>query len=442
MRNKTFTDYIEFLKYAEQHQDNLTNIKFYDGRLYSFNTPSVRCKFICETSAITPNNFVKMLGFPNYNAFTYKCFDHLKDFTEYKEDINKWYAGYYGGLIGINWDKINDYVGDGLVNTFYDYDLNKAYLHALTGWLPTKFIKTMHYIEYIQINEIDRQNYCFFIELEWDKKDGAFLSCLGDIKQIYQSFDFINSKQNKNMIVSELRFELIKQIYFYSFKIKKVYMFEKRRFMFFRNILNAYCEQKENYGEDFKRNALRLYGTFGQIYKKKVKKLHFEKSIIRAEYEVEENLKASPQVAMWVADSVALKLFTIISQNLDSVISWNTDGLTTTKPIKRLQLGTQPGKWKLNKIIGTPFLLDEVGQRVFYKDVKRNKIFGADTIIERNGYFDFCQEFKFSNTKKGYVKKTIKTKILPTLKFDRNRTLRNLILINELKEVQKDYERF
>lgn len=244
------------------------------------------------------------------------------------------------------------------------------------------------------------------------------------------------------MIVSALRLDLIKQIYFYDFKIVKVYQFETKRFMFYKNILNAYCEKKNELGDDFKRNALRLYGTLGQIYKKEVKKLNFEKSgLITAEYDTIINEKASPQVAMWVADSVAYKLFDIISHNLDKVISWNTDGFTSTQPIK-VRLGTQGGKWKLNKIVGTPFLFDDNSCRVFYKDVNTNKIFGGDTIVDKSGYFEFYQEFKYSNLKEGYQTKKVKTKILPNIKFNRLKTFRNIVLIERLKELRKEYEQF
>ena len=442
MRKKEFTNYIEFLKFAQEKQKELKNIKFYDGRLYSFNTATTRCKYLCNVSAVTPNDFVRQLGFNNYNGFVYKCFSHLREFAPTDEEVLKWYSGYFGGLIGINWDTINDYVGDGEVNTFYDYDINKAYLHALTGWLPTKFIKTLTYFDYIHIDDIDKQNYCFFFEIKWNKYEGKFLNAIGKIKSLYQSFDFINSKQNTTMIVSALRLDLIKQIYFYDFKIVKVYQFETKRFMFYKNILNAYCEKKNELGDDFKRNALRLYGTLGQIYKKEVKKLNFEKSgLITAEYDTIINEKASPQVAMWVADSVAYKLFDIISHNLDKVISWNTDGFTSTQPIK-VRLGTQGGKWKLNKIVGTPFLFDDNSCRVFYKDVNTNKIFGGDTIVDKSGYFEFYQEFKYSNLKEGYQTKKVKTKILPNIKFNRLKTFRNIVLIERLKELRKEYEQF
>ena len=217
----------------------------------------------------SPNKFVSLLGFENYSAFVNKKFSKLKEFAKAPGEVQKWYNGYFGGIVGVNRHIINDYVGNGEVFEFYDYDINKAYLYQLTQFLPTKFINEMSVEDFDKLNDVDKIGFAYFFEIEVSVVKSQFLKAIGKIKEIYKSFDFLNSKQGEKMIVSEKRLSLINQIYFKDYKIKKVFVFEMGKYKFYENILNKYCEVKDNYGQEFKKNALRLYGTFGQIYKYK-----------------------------------------------------------------------------------------------------------------------------------------------------------------------------
>ena len=443
MQKKEFVDYKEFLQFAFKNKDKITKFKYYGGRLYSFRTPTHNCKFLIDNGVITPNKFVSLLGFENYNAFVNKKFSKLKEFAKTKTDAKKWYYGYFGGLVGVNRHIINNYVGNGEVFDFYDYDINKAYLHQLTQFLPTKFVKTISVAEFEKLQEVDKIPYIYFFELELKSTKSEYLKVIGKIKEIYKSFDFLNSKQGETIIVSEIRLSLINQIYFKDYAIKKVFVFERGRFRFYENILNRYLEVKENYGEEFKQNALRLYGTLGQINKSDAYKIRFDTNgDLIVNYKQDINFNCSPQVAMWVADSVAERLFNIIQANYNYIISWNTDGLTSIKPLG-LQISKKAGKWKCKKITAIPFLFNDTGARLFYKDIVTNEIYGANNVYEENGkLFEFVK-FSYSNINKGYVEKTRLFEIDKTIIFNEMKTFRNQILKEKfIKEISREYERF
>ena len=443
MKKKTFVDYKEFLKVAFENKEKITDFKYFDNRLFSFKTGNLNCKYLFDNGVLTPNKFVSLLGFENYSAFINKKFSKLKEFAPTQHEAVKWYNGYFGGIVGVNRHIINDYVGAGEVFEFYDYDINKAYLYQLTQFLPTKFVTEMSVEDFNQLNDVDKIGFAYFFEIEVSTVKSQFLKAIGKIKEIYKSFDFLNSKQGEKMIVSEKRLSLINQIYFKDYEIKKVFVFETGKYKFYENILNKYCEVKDSYGPEFKKNALRLYGTFGQIYKYKPNKLTFDKDgNLLVNHKKEINFKSSPQVAMWVADCVATLLFDLISSNMDKIICWNTDGVTSTKPLN-LQISKKPGKWKLHKITATPFLFNETGARLFFKDVKNNEIYGANNVVEENGKFYEVIELTHSNLHKGFVKEVYKSEIKKTIVFDEMKTFRNLILKdNFIKKISREYLKF
>ena len=443
MVKKEFVDYKEFLQFAYKNKNKIISFKYYDNHLYSFKTNNLNCKFLYNNGVLTPNKFVSLLGFENYNAFIHKKFSKLKEYAKTKQDAQKWYNGYFGGLVGINKDIVNNYIGFGEVNDFYDYDINKAYLYQLTQFIPTKFISEMTVEDFNKLTEMEKMPYFYFFEIELKTIQGKFLKAIGHIKSVYRSFDFLNTKQNEKMVVSEKRLNLINQIYFNDYVIKKVYVFAKGKYKFYENILNRYCELKNNYGAEFKKNALRLYGTLGQINKTIPTKFDFDADgNLMVFYKHELNFDAMPQVSMWVADSVALMLFDIISNHLDSVICWNTDGLTSLKPLG-LQVSKQCGRWKLKKIKAIPFLFNETGARLFFKDIETNEIYGANNIVEQDNKFFEMVEISKSNLNNGFVIEKRLYEIKKDLIFDNNKTFRNQIIRENFREeIIREYEKF
>ena len=442
MKRKIFIDYKEFLQEANKNIGNIKSFKYYDNRLFSFMTPTYSCKYLYDNGVMTPNKFVKNLGFENYNAFISKRFSKLKDFANSERQAQKWYSGFFGGLVGINRHIINDYVGNGEVNTFYDYDINSAYLHTLTGWLPTYYIKSISYLDFQSLTEIDKIPYIYFFELKLKVFKSQFLKAVGTIKEIYKSFDFLNAKQGENVIVSEKRLNLINQIYFKDYEVKNVFVFERGKFKFYQNILHEYLKVKDSQSKIFKQNALRLYGTFGQIWKYENKDFKFDtQGDLIVNYKREVNFNSSPQVAMWVADTVAEKLFNLISLNYKDVICWNTDGLTTLKPLN-LQISKEAGKWKMKKFDGIPFLQNSTGARLFFKDLTYNDFVGANNIVEKDNKLYEEIEFNYSNLNKGFVNRIKLFEIKKDLKFDELNSFRNQILKEKFKQISREYEEF
>ena len=444
MKTEKYYNYIEFLQKAKEFEKEAKDIHFYDNILFSFKVKSgQRYKYIYNNEVIQPNKFVSMLGFNGYNAFIKKRFSKLKDFSTEKE-VNYWYGGYFGGLIGVNHNIVNDYIGTGEISTFYDYDINSAYLHTLTGFLPTKFVKKMKLNEFSSLNEMDKIPYFYFFKIELQEFTGKYLKIFGRLKQSYSMFDFLNVKQEKNIIVSEKRFSLINQIYMRGVcEIKEVYVFEKEKFAFYKNIVNEYLSKKNDLGKVFKKNALRLYGSLGQIYRYEATKMFFDKKDILQVYKKKLiNFECSPQIAMWVADSVAETLFNLISQNLKSVICFNTDGMTSICPLK-LRISKRAGEWKFKKIKGVAFLLNSTGKRLFFKDVENNEIVGGNNIYENDGKFYENFTFTFSKYRKGLVKEDILTEIERLNKFDINNTFRSQVYKDILiHKILREEEKF
>ena len=434
MKKKEIVDYKEFLQLAKKNENHITTFKYFNGRLLEFKTGNFSYKYICETSVLTPNKFVEFLGFKNYSYFIHSKFSKLQDFAPTEEEVLKWWGGYFGGLINVNEEKINDYVGTGEVFKFYDYDINQAYLKELTNFLPTKFVTTISIEDFEDMKEVDKIPYFFFFEIELKEMKTEYFKLFGRIRKSCESFDFLNSKQQKNIIVSEKRLNLISQIYFKDFEIKKVFVFERHKYKFYENIVTEYLKIKNNYGKEFKENALRLYGTLGQIFKWKPTEIHFAKNgdlLCNSEKEI--NWKASPQIAMWVADCVAEKLFHIIFTNKDKIISWNTDGLVSTEKLN-LRISKKLGDWKYKEINGTAFLFNENGARVFFKTTS-GELLCTDSVVEKKNEFYLENIFHYSNLNKGYVEKKKLTKINKNNIFKSKETYRSLFLREKLKEI-------
>lgn len=419
MKKKTYTNYIDFIKKAQERQAIITSFNYYDGKLTKFKAGSMVYEYIDNSTQIyTPSKFVKLCGFNFYDAFLTKHFTKLRNLLQDKEDVQKWYGGYYGGFIGVNSDIINNYLCTGEPIDIYDYDINKAYLHALTGWLPTRLTKVMTYAEYENISNYDKVIYFYFFEItlkEYEFNNG-FLKCFGNLRGTYKDFDFLTTKQYKNIIVSEKRLSLINQIYFKDYTINKVYQFERGKYRLYEKILEEYQNIKDFYPETLKKDALRLYGTLGQIYKKKYDKLWFEDGILHVTSHKEVNYNCSPQVAMWVADSVAEKLFNVVNDNKYKVLSWNTDGVTAIAPLP-LQVSKNAGKWKLNHFRGLPFLLSSNTPRVFYENIDTGEFIGAKTIKKKGDMFENCIEMRYTHIDRGYCTFEYKIEFSPYQKY-------------------------
>lgn len=430
------------MQIANKKHDSIKQFKYLDGRLLSFSTSNDRYRFLYKSSVLTPNKFVNLLGFGGYSAFLNSRFSKLRDY-ETRERMPLWYNGYFGGLVGLNKDIVNDYVSTGEVLDIYDYDINQAYLYELTQYLPTKFLREMSPKEFEELAEIDKIPHIYFFEIVLKSEKINYFKCIGRIRSRYSSLDFINSKQHEHMIVSEKRLSLINQIYFKDYEVKKVYEFERKKFNFYEKILFEYLQRKNSYGPEFKIDALRLYGTLGQIYKYKEKDFRFEDNgdlIVSRETFLNEF--ARPHVAMWVADSVATKLFDIISLNYDKILSWNTDGVTSLGKLP-LQVSIQSGKWKLNHFRGLPFLLNASGARLFYKNIETGEIVGAKHILEKNGVFYEKIEYSYSNLKRGFVKVVRKYKLNKFMQFEQKNTFRNMFLREKfIHGISREYQKF
>ena len=298
--------------------------------------------------------------------------------------------------------------------------------------------------EYNQLNELDKMPYIYFfdISLKSYKTYIQKFKLIGDIKGVYNCFDFLNSKNISDIIVSEARLSLINQVYFNNYNINKVYVFEQHKSRFFETILQRYMDLKSTRDKNFKKNALKLYGSFGKIYNKKDKDIFFENGILKSTQEVTVNYNSSPQIAMYIADTVALRLFEIISANLDKIIAWNTDGCTAVAPVK-VRIGRQPGYFKLKKIKGCAFLTSQDGARIFIKDILDNKIYLSDSIIEKNNKFYQQTSFRYSSIKKGYTEATTRIEIKKTYKYDYSKSYRAIAKQEIFKrEVLREYEKF
>lgn len=458
VHKKVFVDYKQFLFFAMKHIDELKNIEIVDNMLLKYCTKSYRCSYPFDTGNMTPSAFCRELGIQKYSSFVFCFFSKLKDFAENDYDVSLWKNGFFGGLIGLNYRIANKYLGTGEINEFYDYDINSAYLTALTDFLPSKFVKKISYEEYSKLKEIDKIPYYYFFDVTLPYWQGDYNKLIMEIRPRYKYFDFLQSKQSEHMIISEKRLNLIKQIYFAKDIVYgDVYIFERHKASIYTRILAEYLKQKGTKPKAFKKNALKLYGCLGKIYNKKISKIDFtylynEETYYYGEdnynnvyiprlieecgwdidyelsysYERSINWTCSPQVSMWVADSIAEKLFNIIDTNYDSIISWNTDGLTSIKPLN-LKIGKRGGQWKTKKIVGMPLLQTESSTHVFYYDYLTSSFIGADSMIMENGNIYQIVNTHKSSIKYGYETIENRYTISPKTAFNPQQTFRYLL---------------
>lgn len=439
MHTKKFTDYKEFLKFASEHIKEIKDPKVLQNRLLRFKYKSYNCSCDFESDVLTPNKFCKEIGIDNFYAFRRFNISTIKEFCESETDVRKWFGGYFGGLVGCNTKIVNDYVGTGEVHNIFDYDINNAYMKALTEFLPTKFVQTLEYYEYLKLNEFDKIPFIYFYEIKLSKYGGKYFDLFGKIKSSCMDFDFLNSKTNsQTIIVSEYRLRLIQQIYFKDYEIKKVYVFEKHKHFKFQDILKGYEKLKKD-NPQIKQSGLALIGCFGKIWNTETTDISFKRNILQHNTRKTINWNASPQIAMFVADIVALRLFEIVQANKEFVLSWNTDGLTALKKLP-LQISKKSGFWKCKNINALCFLESENGQRVFYKDIETNKVLNYSSINEINNEFWQILQLKQSSLKRGYFTKILKIQIKKTNKYDISQTFRNLLLREKFQEnVLREY---
>ena len=436
MKAKSFTSYKEFIKYMVDNLASVSGVKELEGRIYKYHTKSYSCSYPLESESLTPNKFCESLGISNYQAFKHFKLDTLRRLPNYEPSL--WKYGYFGGLVGLNSELVNKYVGTGEITNFYDYDINSAYLTALTDYLPTRFKRTLTPFEFAKLSEFDKVENMYFFKIEIPQERVFFFNILGDIRPNMVDFDFLATKPNATMIVSELRLSLINQVYKPNYKILEVYEFEKHKHYMYKNILDRYIALKGSKGKEFKRDALKLYGSLGQIYRRKIKSLIIDGDLIRYRTEEEVNLDSSPQVAMWVADSVAVRLFEIIQSNKDKILSWNTDGFTAIAPIKGIKHTTKPGGWKVRKITGTAHITSEDASRVLYHDIHSNEWIGSNTIEEHKGKLCEYADIGYTSIKRGYVIKRRYVALNLSQQYDPSSTYRALWL-KEYYRKEKEY---
>lgn len=169
-----------------------------------------------------------------------------------------------------------------------------------------------------------------------------------------------------------------------------------------------------------------LYGSLGQIYNKKNTSLRWEGNRLYINSARTINYNSKPYIAMYVADTVALKLFEIITTNYDSIVSWNTDGLVSTKPLP-LPISSRAGLWKCKAFSGIPILLDTVGKMVVYVDTSGN-FYGAKNVYKNGEKIYMFTNIQYTHLKKGYVQKIYKIKLDPQLQYDKYGKLRVQLL--------------
>lgn len=427
MQKKVFDNYLEFIEYSKKYEKDITNIKYREGRLLEYNTKSYKCICPFSSSTLPPNAFVRELGIQNYSTFLHFNFTKLKEMTSSDREVERWKSGYFGGLIGINSKIINNYVGTGEYNTFYDYDINSAYMYQLTRPIPYNLSKVMLPPEYDALQGIDKYGKIYFFEIKIERVvEGEYYKALGIIKDIYSDFDFLEPKTNNIMVVSEVRLELINRVYHKScYKILRVFEFDAKKFSIYQKILDNYMELKKD-NSIIKKNGLMLYGSLGQIYNKKNTSLRWEGNRLYINSARTINYNSKPYIAMYVADTVALKLFEIITTNYDSIVSWNTDGLVSTKPLP-LPISSRAGLWKCKAFSGIPILLDTVGKMVVYVDTSGN-FYGAKNVYKNGEKIYMFTNIQYTHLKKGYVQKIYKIKLDPQLQYDKYGKLRVQLL--------------
>lgn len=357
-----------------------------------------------------------------------KLFDFLP-YSEFKKVSKQrfWHRddllrnGYFSGLIGTNYDGILHYQANKQLYDLYDVDFNKAYPYCLK--IPLPFGRFYDEAEWNEL-EVGFDSYVKFYQIK--------IKCIVNPFEIfvppppyieYRDFDFLMQKNNSNMIVSEQRLSLIRQIYGNdTFIIKKTYYCPCKVYTSLAKfaddmdllISNAKTDEDILLCTQLKIALNSLIGNFGRRDEaREIKKLSLidsgvVKDVISITWK-EPTYKEQPNylpLAMVVNDITARRLVDLMLDENVVRICYNCDGgIVALKKGKKVITSNRIGRLKAKKLASAEFYSTSLlYNRPLVFDRITNKTYNTKSIEYNKSKDCFVYtEMMNLNTRKGFI---------------------------------------
>lgn len=425
---KTAAVYLDEKSFFNQLADNVGKIKSVDEKtkknIYAISDIKLHCEKIYKYT-------LDGQKYKTDKSDTKKLFDFMPYADFRKVTRQRFWGndgmlrnGYFSGLIGTNNDAIIKYKANSDEYDLFDVDFNAAYPYCFKMPLPTDRFYTLQEWETVKDKFTASMKF-------YQIKVKTILNPFGIFVPPppyaeYRDFDFLMQKSNSNMIVSQQRLSLIRQVYGNAaFIIKREYICPIKVYLKLADLAERlYTDEKKakadgDYiladGLKIARNS--LVGNFGKRDEcREIKCLRLIdsdpiKDVITVQW-TDPKYKQQPNylpLAMVINDITARRLFDIMTDENALRLCYNTDGgIVALRKGCRIVTSDKIGRLKAKQIFkpifmyttllyNRPLIYDTVTKKTYNTksidyDEQRDRFIYSETIHlnTRNGFI--CYE--------------------------------------------------
>lgn len=399
----------DFFNLLADNIDCVTNVKLHCEKIYKFTLNGTKYK--------TDKTDTKKL----FDIMEYKDFLKVTRQRFWGNDTTL-RNGYFGGLVGTYNHGITEYQRHSEKYDLYDVDFNAAYPYCFKMPLPCDRFYTLE--------EWEKVKHDFIVSMKFYE---IKIKCIKNPFRIfvppppfveYSDFDFLLQKTSAQMVVSEQRLSLIRQIYGNdAFVIKKTYICPVKVYLkladfvqqIYDAILQAKADNNEVVANQLKIVRNSLIGQFGrrdearEIKRLKLVDNGFLKDVIAIEW-TQPTYKQQPNylpLAMVINDITARRLFNMLTDPAALRLCYNTDGgIVALRKGCRVVTSNKIGRLKAKRIYAPQFFYTTMlYNRPLIYDSFTRQCYNTKSII----YEEDKQQFKYSetlrlNTRDGFIK--------------------------------------
>lgn len=405
------TEELDEKQFYNQLADNIkdvTDIKLHCDKIYKYTLNGQRYK--------TVKSDTKKL----FDFMPYKDFIKVTRQRFWNKD-NMLRNGYFSGMIGTNNDAIRAYLASPKEYELYDVDFNAAYPYCFKMPLPTDKFYTLPEWETVKDNFAASMR---FYRIKIKTIVNPFKVFIPPAPYVeYKDFDFLMQKTNSNMIVSEQRLSLIKQVYGSdAFIIKCEYVCPVKVYLkladfsqqLYDDIQKAKADGNETLAAELKIALNSLVGNFGKRDESRtIKGLRLvDSGVIKnviavqwtdAEYKQQQNYLP---LSMVINDITARRLFDMMTDKNALRLCYNTDGgIVALRKGCRIVTSDRIGRLKAKRIYSPVFLYTTMlYNRPLVYDKFTKKIYNSKSIYydETRDIFMYGETMHL-NTRDGFI---------------------------------------
>lgn len=467
---KSVAEYLpekDFFNLLADHIDEVTGIKLHCEKIYRFTLNGQKYK----TDKSGTTKLFDIMPYADFKRVTSQRFWSNDGMLR---------NGYFSGMIGTYDRGIRVYEKHADEYDLYDVDFNAAYPYCFKMPLPTGRFYTAQEWENVKDNYVTSMKFYQIKVKTIENQFGVFVPPQPYIE--YRDFDFLLQKTRSNMIVSEKRLSLIRQIYGNdAFVITREYICPTKIYLkladfaqqLYDDIQAAKAANDTVRATELKVALNSLVGNFGRRDESKdIKRLRLiDNGIIKDVITVEwTEAKEKEQqnylpLAMVINDITARRLFDMMTDENALRLCYNTDGgIVALRKGCRIVTSGKMGRLKATKIhlpkfyyttmlYNRPLVYDAFTGKCYNTksieyDKQRDKFVYSETvhlntrdgfIMYENSYPVVVEQYKPFNLRASEVIIRLnKNKLYKKLK----NAARNDTLTNEmLKDAATDFER-